>query len=112
MVHSSAGCPRSSGEAYAGARSRACTALFLFLLENVTQGALAGSHRVLDWGAKETVGSSVPATWNELDGCKSGDKKEKDRSLQTEENGKEKVRKCWSEREPCFTFELLALRSS
>ncbi len=68
MVHSRARCPRAARHAETGASPRASASLLFFLLKHVAQGALAGSHRVLQRGTQETVGRPRAVTWDELDG--------------------------------------------
>lgn len=52
VVHPGACCSSAPGHAETGARPSAGAGLLLFILEYVAQGALAGSHRVLQRGAQ------------------------------------------------------------
>lgn len=77
VVHPGARWPCATGHAQTGAGPCASAGLLLFLLEHVAQGALAGSHRVLQRWAQEAVSSPGAETWGELDGEKRKGQKQK-----------------------------------
>lgn len=67
VIHSFARCPCATSRAQTSASPCAGAGLLVFILEHVTQGALAGPHRVLQWGTQEAVGRPGAVTWEELE---------------------------------------------
>lgn len=67
VVHAGARCPRAAGHAQTGSGPGAGAGLLFLLLKHVAQGALAGSHRLLQRWTQETIGSSGAVTWDDLD---------------------------------------------
>lgn len=91
VIHSGASCPGATSHAETGASSRAGARILLFLLKHVAQGALAGSHRVLQQRTEETVGGSGTVTWDELGQEEKVKKEEQGRRKRKEREGRRKM---------------------
>lgn len=95
MIHSLTRCSRATSHAKTSSSPCASASFLLFLLEDITQGALTGPHWVIQWGTQETIGRPGALTRDELDEEREKEMKKGSQNIGKKYKSKENRHSAW-----------------